>query len=280
MAEWVSEWVDICRAGTWIAKDGRRVTFTAGDLDRIASAYDPKEREAPLVLGHPKDDAPAYGWVHSMRRAGQILQARFKEVASEVKELVSKGRYKKISIALFPDGKTLRHVGLLGAAQPAVSGLRSVRFEEGSEGVVIEFSAKEETMEKEELQRQLDEERKKREAAEGELSREKERAKKSETELSAYQAKQRERELDGKLNDLVAQDRIDGGERTMLREVALVLAESGKEIELTAGAGKKPVLGLLFDFLGKLPAKKLLTEFSAPEAKDDSGKPVDLTRCV
>ncbi len=153
----MSEWVDICKAGTWTARDGRSVTLTEGDLDAIVSGYAPSEREAPLVLGHPADDAPAFGWVEALRRVGSVLQAKFKDVASEVKELVAGGRYKKVSIALFPDGVTLRHIGLLGAAQPAVSGLRSVRFEEGSEGITLEFSSKEEAMEKEELQRRLEE---------------------------------------------------------------------------------------------------------------------------
>ena len=161
----MSEWIDLCRVGTWTARDGRKVTIMPRDLDAIVESYDPKEREAPLVFGHPKDDDPAYGWVEALRRSGDILQGKFTQVADGVKELVSRGRYKKISIALFPDGKTLRHVGLLGAAAPAVSGLRSVKFEaEECDAKVFEFSeedfgGKEDEMTVEELQRQLEEEK-------------------------------------------------------------------------------------------------------------------------
>jgi hypothetical protein len=100
----MSDWIDLCRTGTWTAKDGRVVTLTAGDLDAIVSGYNPADREAPLVFGHPGDDAPAYGWVESLRRSGELLQGKITQVAEGVKELVAEGRYKKVSIALFPDG--------------------------------------------------------------------------------------------------------------------------------------------------------------------------------
>ncbi len=282
----MSGWIDLCRTGTWVAKSGCQVTFTAGDLDAIVEGYDPKKREAPLVFGHPKDDAPAYGWVEALRRNGDVLQGKFTQVADGVKELVAQGRYKKVSIALFPDGKTLRHVGLLGAAAPAVSGLRSVKFEaEEGDAKVFEFSEEDfgdkgDEMTVEKLQRQLEEEKRKREAMEAEASQAKEEAKRQAAELSAYQAKQREKEIEGRIEKLIEGNRILPTDRALVKTLALSLGSAGGEIELSEGSGKKPPVEHFFDLLSGMPDRKLTTEFAAPDGGEDKDKLVDLTKCV
>lgn len=131
-------WIRIFRAGTHTDSSGRGGTWTAADLDRIVANFSLERHEPPLVLGHPKDNAPALGWVSGLRRVGDCLEAQFSQVAEEVKDWVRAGRFKKVSISLLPD-LTLRHVGLLGAAVPAVAGLGSVAFS-GVEGMTIEFS--------------------------------------------------------------------------------------------------------------------------------------------
>jgi len=42
---------------------GEPVTFTEADLRRAAEVYDPALHRAPLVVGHPQTDDPAYGHV-------------------------------------------------------------------------------------------------------------------------------------------------------------------------------------------------------------------------
>jgi hypothetical protein len=128
--------VEVFRAGDHVDSSGRKHTFAEADLDRIA-AYDPARHEAPLVVGHPKDNAPAYGWVERVYREGGTLLADFKDVAPEFADLVKVGRFKKRSISLYPDG-SLRHVGFLGATPPAVKGLKDVAFAEG-EARTFEF---------------------------------------------------------------------------------------------------------------------------------------------
>lgn len=149
-------WIEIFRTGSHTDSAGRTKEWTAQDLDRIVESYDPAKHEAPLVLGHPKDNAPAYGWVSQLRRVGDVLQATFKDVHEEVQQLVADGRYKKRSISLYPDSR-LRHVGLLGAVPPAVQGLRDIAgFGGGGESTCYEFE--EGGMPTvEELQRKLDE---------------------------------------------------------------------------------------------------------------------------
>lgn len=127
---------------------GVALAFSDSDLAASAKAYDPERFEAPIVVGHPDLNAPAYGWVKSLTFADGALDAEPHQVDPAFAELVSAGRYKKISAAFFsPDAPNnpspgvfyLRHVGFLGAVAPAVKGLRSPEFAADEEGVV-EFS--------------------------------------------------------------------------------------------------------------------------------------------
>ena len=57
MAE--EKWVEVARTGTFADSQGRPQTFTVQDLDNIVAGYNPANRQAPLVFGHPqKDSAP------------------------------------------------------------------------------------------------------------------------------------------------------------------------------------------------------------------------------
>lgn len=131
-------WVEIFRTGTHTDSRGRKMKWTERDLDRIVSTYDPKKREAPIVVGHPKSNAPAWGWVARLRRTGQVLEARFRQVAPAFLKAVRAGRYKKRSISLYPD-KTLRHVGWLGGVPPAVEGMADVAFKGKRKHQTYEF---------------------------------------------------------------------------------------------------------------------------------------------
>ncbi|MBQ7569137.1 hypothetical protein IJT17_10105 [bacterium] len=121
----LSDWFDVFRCGTHTDHSGTQRTISAADIDRAIAAYEPGS--APLVVGHPKLNAPAYGWVESFRRLGDLVQARAVQVAPEFADAVRAGRWKKRSIAFGPD-MHFRHVGFLGAAAPAVKGLRDIEF--------------------------------------------------------------------------------------------------------------------------------------------------------
>jgi hypothetical protein len=138
--------VELFRAGTHTDANGRRVTITREDLAAIARRYDPALHEAPVVIGHPGDDAPAYGWVERLELEGDVLVGRLAQVEPQFAELVRAGRFKKVSIALYgPEapnnpaagGWYLRHVGFLGAQPPAVKGLRSAHFSGTADGVFV-----------------------------------------------------------------------------------------------------------------------------------------------
>jgi hypothetical protein len=136
------KWVEIFRVGDYGAKG----KYTEADLDQLAADYDPAKHETPIVVGHPAADAPAFGWVESLKRVGSTLLARFRQVVPAFADLVQAGRFKKRSVSLnrTPDGKLqLRHVGFLGAQPPEIKGLADVAFSAGS-GSAIEFSEGEE----------------------------------------------------------------------------------------------------------------------------------------
>ncbi|MCB1022067.1 MAG: hypothetical protein KDC27_19200 [Acidobacteria bacterium] len=153
-------WIEVFRAG---AHPGHR-PFTVAEVEAIAKSYDPTFHEAPVVIGHPKTDAPAWGWIEKLEAAGGVLRAKLKQVSPEFAELVASGRFKKRSAAFYLDlggrGLYLRHVGFLGAEPPAVKGL-SPAFEEdggaGGEVVEIEYEEERNRMTLEEWKKALDE---------------------------------------------------------------------------------------------------------------------------
>lgn len=125
-------WIEAFKAGDY----GANGVWTEGDLQKIASSYDPKLHEAPVVKGHPAHDAPAFGWIDAVKAEGKNLFVRLNQVPAEFEELVRDGRFKKRSVALYTKfaktgGPYLRHVGFLGAMPPEVKGLRDVAFSEG-----------------------------------------------------------------------------------------------------------------------------------------------------
>jgi hypothetical protein len=130
--------VEIFQSGKHTAADGTEHEYNESDLDNIVSKYDPEIHEAPVVYGHPKTDSPAGGWVKKLFRQGKKLFAEI-DFIPEFAESIKRGLFKKRSIALNPDG-TLKHVGVLGAAPPAVKGMANIKFNGEDKSTLIEFS--------------------------------------------------------------------------------------------------------------------------------------------
>ncbi|GAB2927518.1 hypothetical protein [Rheinheimera gaetbuli] len=141
--------LEIFKAGMRTDSQGREWD---GDsiINEVVSEYDPAVFAAPLVIGHPEMDAPAYGLVKSLSLDKTILQAEPMDVEPQFAEMVNKKRFPKISSSFFtPDNPAnpkpgkwyLRHVGFLGAAAPAVPGLKMAQFAADDDVVTIEFAA-------------------------------------------------------------------------------------------------------------------------------------------
>lgn len=129
--------IHIFKAGQQTASSGQTLVFTQADLEATAAAYNPDLHEAPLVVGHPEDDDPAYGWVAQLKAQANGLFAIPTQVNADFEELVKTGAFKKVSASFYPPQHpnnptpgvyALRHVGFLGAQPPAVKGLKPTQF--------------------------------------------------------------------------------------------------------------------------------------------------------
>lgn len=126
-------WIEVFKTGEHTSAEGHKKVYTEADLDNMAKIYnEQKEHEAPLVLGHPESNQPAFGWTKELKREGQKLMAYVEQVTDKVKEAVKAGMFKKVSIAIYGNG-LLRHIGLLGAQVPAIKGLAPVQFKENED---------------------------------------------------------------------------------------------------------------------------------------------------
>lgn len=138
--------IHIFKPGRHVAMSGAALNFTESDLQASAAAYDPAIHEAPLVIGHPKVDAPAYGWVKSLAAGGDGLNIEPHQVNPDFAEMFASGAFKKVSASFYaPDSPCnpvpgvyyLRHVGF-GAQPPAVKGC--VALSSPMPRRVVEFS--------------------------------------------------------------------------------------------------------------------------------------------
>lgn len=119
------------RAGTHTDSKGRVCTFTEGDLDQMVSNL--ALGAAPAVLGHPKHNDPAYGWVNAdgAKRDGASLYVKFSDINPAFEAGVASGAYRNRSVSVVKDadaGYRLQHVGWLGAAPPAIAGLTPLDY--------------------------------------------------------------------------------------------------------------------------------------------------------
>ncbi|AMO58265.1 hypothetical protein [Endozoicomonas montiporae] len=129
--------IHIFKAGNHTSSQGQSLSFTEDHLKASVEAYDPSLHEAPIVIGHPKGNAPAWGWVSSLSYGEDGLTASPDQVDANFEELVQAGRFKKVSASFYPPDSAnnpvpgvfyLRHVGFLGAQPPAIKGLKGVDF--------------------------------------------------------------------------------------------------------------------------------------------------------
>lgn len=138
--------IEIFRPGTHIDDSGTAHSFSEADLAATAKAYDPTIREAPLCVGHPESDKPAYGFVRALQvNTDGRLAMSTADVQAAFAEMVRERRFPKRSASFYPPRHPnnpkpgvwyLRHVAFLGAQPPAVAGLRDIQFADDAAGLV------------------------------------------------------------------------------------------------------------------------------------------------
>lgn len=144
----------IFKPGRYVTTAGEEIEFSSADVEAMARVFDPKLGKAPIVIGHPKTDDPAQGWAKRLYFTPKGLYAEPEKVDPQFAASVNSGRYGSVSPKFFrptdpgnpvPGSWYLRHIGMLGAANPAVPGMDDPEFAQGDdEGVCfntpIEFS--------------------------------------------------------------------------------------------------------------------------------------------
>lgn len=142
--------IEVFRSGTFKPMEGDAITYSAADLKAIGDIYDRASAPAPIVVGHPKTDAPAFGWADSFEydASADRLYANVSEVYPAFADAVRAGNYKKVSMSFFrpnepanpvPGSWYPKHIGFLGGAAPAVTGLANVQF--SSDASTVTFTS-------------------------------------------------------------------------------------------------------------------------------------------
>lgn len=131
--------VEVFRAGDY----GERGRYGPETLEAIARDYDPESHEAPVTFDHDQQ-GPAHGWVRRVRLLGDRLVATLAGLSPALAEALRRRRFPKRSVELYrrfaATGRPyLKAVSFLGAAAPAVKGLRDPLFTAGGEEATAAF---------------------------------------------------------------------------------------------------------------------------------------------
>lgn len=137
--------IKMLKPGKHVASTGHTYEFSEADLAATAKAYNPELHAAPMVIGHPRHDAPAYGRITAIQFADGFLLGEPSKVDPAFAESVNSGHFDRVSLSLYsPDSPSNpvpgvwypRHLGFLGAMPPGVKGLGAAQFAEGEKGIV------------------------------------------------------------------------------------------------------------------------------------------------
>jgi hypothetical protein len=260
--------IEIMRPGRFRAMNGAEISFTEDNLRLAAVAYDAAKAPAPVVIGHPTTDAPAYGWVKGMDFADGTLGAYVGDLEASFADAVKARRYNKVSASFFAPQQTsnprpgvfyLKHVGFLGATAPAVPGLKPVSFAADA-GDCLEFAHEADAMGMRDAEA----------TATG-------RALARVAELEARDRKNQVREVAEFCDGLVTQRRLPHGLRD-LAFAALAQAPEGATVSFGEGeaAATMTQREALMRLLSALPAMVMLGEFGGRGGAGAASGPDDL----
>ncbi len=149
--------IRLARIGTFTSVEGVSVSFTEAMFAATAAAYDRAADPAPLVIGHPALEDPAYGWVDRLAVENGELVATPSDVEPAFAEMVRAKRFPKVSARFYPPQHPanpkpgnwyLKHIGFLGAAAPGIKGLGTVNFADGADegAATFDFSEQEDNI--------------------------------------------------------------------------------------------------------------------------------------
>jgi len=132
--------IEVFRSGEHVSSNGVKRTWTNEDLDQMVANHS-AATAAPIVVGHPKHDDPAYGWIDELTREGDSLQAKFRDVNPAFASGVEDGAYRKRSVRIYKTADNtmaIEHVGFLGAQRPAIA-LDAMNYSSAQADEVYDF---------------------------------------------------------------------------------------------------------------------------------------------
>ncbi len=119
---------EIFKVGKHTSSNGITKEYSLDHLNQIVANHsDP----TPIVVGHPKDNSPAFGWIKNLFVKGNSLFAEASDIIPEFLDLLKQKIYKNRSVSLKTndDGELfLNHVAFLGGTLPAVKGLEELNL--------------------------------------------------------------------------------------------------------------------------------------------------------
>lgn len=255
--------IEFLKPGAFVDGHGQKVDITSKMIDEVYETYDPNIFEAPVVIGHPRHNDPAFGWVQQLAKGGGRLTATAEPASPIFTTWLNQKLYKKISASLFPPnvssnphpGKwSLRHIGFLGAAAPAIPGLKLPEFsgdEEGCLTVELEFSEAITEMDKKEQELQLREQKLQ--------AREQALQKREFTSFCEGLAQEKGNPLPCKVEEVV--------------EFMVSISTTPEAIEFSAGDEKVKAIDWFKGFLKDLPKAIDFREVSASKDSVDAASP-------
>jgi hypothetical protein len=139
--------VQVLRAGTVNDMNGTEINITPELMNELADSYSPAIHAAPVVIGHPRDNAPAFGHIAAVAINGDGLDAALDNLDPAFIEAHQAKRYPQRSLSFWPAGHPdnplpdksrpyIRHLGFLGAMPPAIKGLRGADLGSPRQGIV------------------------------------------------------------------------------------------------------------------------------------------------
>jgi hypothetical protein len=281
--------LEIFRPGVFKSVEGQNISFSDADVAATVAAYDIAKHKAPLVIGHPKMDDPAYGHAVSLSLGrNNVVLAEPANVDPAFADAVNNERYDSISASFWsptnprnpvPGVWYVRHIGFLGAVPPAVPGLKQPSFADADDSdlITINFADSQEPAmtpeEKAALAAQQQKLKDDQASFADQESAQKKRAadlEAREKALAAKEAKAREDEISSFAEGLVKSGKLLPGEKNGIVGLLTALPVE-QSVSFADGDGKtvsQDAGEVLRGFLNNLPPRVDFAEHSAVEHEE------------
>ena len=252
-------WIEVFKAGAQTDSKGRKKTYSREYIDqRIIGTFDSKRRRVPSVIGHPKMNHPAYGWVSALRRVGDVLEAKFAKMPKEMWKAIKSGHFPERSIALDPKGR-LVHVGWLGAVPPAVEGLKGLAFKKKTKIRTLTFTKRSKSVKPKKFKK---------------LKKKLSGLKSENAQLRKFMggkaSKKRNKKRNNRVDALVENKKITPADRDRVYEYASSLSLDSRKISLDGGK-KRTMEDHYLRGLAKGNDHPIFSEFALDDTDTDTG---------